>query len=143
MAYWLVKSEPDVYGWDKMLKDGETTWDGIRNYMARNNLQAMKVGDEGLFYHSNAGKETGIVGTVRVVKMAVVDKAFAKENPGEKNPWVSVQVATGRAFKRLVGLQELKEIKALEGMALFKYGRLSVQPVTAAEWKVIVGLGGL
>lgn len=134
-----MKSEPEVFSYDDLVKNGTEKWDGVRNYAARNNLRDMGVGDEALFYHSNAGKQTGVAGICKIVKAAEPDETFVPE-AGKANPWVVVTVAPVRKLKRVVTLAELREVKGLEGMELFKYGRLSVQKVTAAEWAVVVGL---
>lgn len=134
-----MKSEPDAFSWADLEKAGFTWWDGVRNYTARNNLRAMKVGDEALFYQSNAGKETGVIGVVRVEETAKADPTFKPEK-GKPNPWVVVKVVPVKKWKRVVTLTELREVKGLQGMALFKQSRLSVQPVSAAAWKVLVGL---
>lgn len=142
MAYWLMKSEPDVYGWDQLVKDGQTRWDGVRNYAARNNLAAMKVGDEALFYHSNQGK--ACVGIAKVVKTAEPDATVEKDelNAKGENPWLVVTIAPVRALKHPVTLDMVKQTAALQAMALVKYQRLSVQPVTPGEWKTVLKLGG-
>jgi predicted RNA-binding protein with PUA-like domain len=140
MAYWLMKSEPEAFSWADLEKAGFTWWDGVRNYTARNNLRAMKVGDEALFYQSNAGVETGVVGIVKVEASAKPDPTFKPEK-GKNNPWVVVKVVPVKKFGRVVTLAELRGVKALAEMALFKQSRLSVQPVSAAEWKVFLKLG--
>lgn len=138
MAYWLLKSEPFKYGWDDLVRDGKTQWDGVRNFAARNNLQAMKVGDEALFYHSNEGK--ACVGIAKVVKTAEPDPTVtkAKLNKDGSNPWVVVTVAPVRALKTLVTLDMVKGNAKLKDMALVKQQRLSVQPVGAVEWREIL-----
>lgn len=128
MNYWLLKSEPDCYSWEQMEKDEQTFWDGVHNYQARNNLRAMKLGDLAFFYHS--GEERRIVGIVEIVKEAYPDK----DDP----QWTWVDVRKVRALDRPVGLGELKEHPALSGMSLFKQGRLSVVPVKAREWELIL-----
>lgn len=140
MAYWLMKSEPFKYCWDDLVRDGQTQWDGVRNYLARNNLQAMKVGDEALFYHSNEGK--ACVGIVKVVKPAEPDKTVGKDKLAKNgsNPWVAVTVAPVRALKVPVTLEMVKETPGLAKMALVTQQRLSVQPVTPAEWKAVLAM---
>lgn len=141
MAYWLMKSEPDAFSWADLQKAGFTWWDGVRNYAARNNLRAMAVGDEALFYQSNAGKETGVVGIVRVTEPAKPDPTFKPEKGNPQtlaNPWVVVKVEPVRRLSRVLTLSELREVPALAGMALFKQSRLSVQPVKAMEWKTLL-----
>ncbi|MFZ2586748.1 MAG: EVE domain-containing protein [Alphaproteobacteria bacterium] len=141
MAYWLMKSEPDVFSYDDLVRKGRERWDGVRNYTARNNLRAMRVGDDALFYHSNAGKLTGVVGICRVVKGFEVDGTFQPER-GKPNPWGVVTVAPVRALARVVTLAEMKACKALADMELLRYGRLSVQKVTPAEWRAILAMVG-
>lgn len=129
MAYWLIKSEPFKYSWDQFVKDGKTFWDGVRNYAARNHLKAMKKGDEVFFYHSNEGLE--IVGIAKVVKEAYQDPTTADA------AWVVVDVKPEKKLKKPVTLQEIKSDARLKDMALLRLSRLSVQPVTAEEWKII------
>ncbi len=134
MAYWLVKSEPFVYSWDQFEKDKQTVWEGIRNYAARLHLRAMKKGEEVLFYHSNEGLE--IVGIAKVAKEAYQDPSTPD------NAWVAVDL---QAFKKLntpVALTQIKNESRLANMALVRIGRLSVQPVTDEEWKLIMELAG-
>jgi predicted RNA-binding protein with PUA-like domain len=132
MAYWLMKSEPDVYPWAKLVKDGKGSWDGVRNYQAANNLRAMRVGDQAFFYHSNEGRE--IVGIMRITKTAYPD-------PSDKTgKFVMVDVAPVRALKIPVTLAQIKADKALRSMALVKQSRLSVSPVTLEEWKRVLQL---
>ena len=138
MPYWLLKSEPDVFGWDDLVRAGQTFWDGVRNYQARNNLQAMCVGDEGLFYHSNLGK--ACVGVVRVVQEAAPDPTAG---PGDlakngTNPWVGVVVVPVRPLARPVTLAMVKAEPKLANMALLTTARLSVQLVRADEWARIL-----
>jgi predicted RNA-binding protein with PUA-like domain len=137
MAYWLVKSEPDVFGWDAQVKSGKKgePWTGVRNHAAKLNLMAMKTGDKAFFYHSNVGKE--IVGIVEVVKEAYPDPT-AKEGP-----WVCVDISALQPLKTPVTLDAIKVDAKLKEMALVKLSRLSVQPVTADEWKHICKLGGV
>lgn len=132
-----MKSEPDAFSWADLEKAGFTWWDGVRNYTARNNLRAMKVGDEAFFYQSNAGKETGVIGIVKIEEPAKADPTFKPEK-GKDNPWVVVKVVPVRKFGRVVTLTELRGVKALSGMALFRQSRLSVQPVSAGEWKTLL-----
>lgn len=134
MAYWLVKSEPDVYGWDQLCKDKQTTWDGVRNFAACNHLKAMKKGDEVFFYHSNEG--TAIVGIAKVTKEHYADAT------SEENKWFVVNLKPVKALKNAVTLAQVKADKRLSEMALVRLGRLSVQPVTEAEWKVVLELAG-
>lgn len=134
MAYWLVKSEPSTYSYDQLTKDKSTVWDGVRNYAARNHLKAMKKNDEVLFYHSNEGLE--IVGIAKVAK-----EAYPDPTTGEA-AWVVVDLKPHKKLKKPVSLAHIKTDKRLADMALVRLGRLSVQPVTEAEWKVILELAG-
>lgn len=134
MNYWLVKSEPFKYSWDQLVKDKKTTWDGVRNYAARINLRAMKKGDEVLFYHSNEGME--IVGIAKVEREAFQDPTTEDER------WVAVELKALKKLKNAVSLVEIKSDKRLKDMALVRLGRLSVQPVTEDEWKIIMKLAG-
>jgi predicted RNA-binding protein with PUA-like domain len=134
MAYWLVKSEPAKYSWEEFVKDGKTFWDGVRNYAARNNLKAMKKGDEVLYYHSNEGME--IVGIAKVIKEFYQDPTTDDPN------WVVVDLKPVQALKKTVSLATIKADKRLSNMALVRLGRLSVQPVTDKEWKIIMKLSG-
>jgi len=135
MNYWLVKSEPSKYSWDQFEKDKQTFWDGVRNYAARLHLRAMKKGDEVLFYHSNEGLE--IVGIAKVAKEAYQDPTT------EDDAWVVVDLKPYKRIKKPVTLAQVKTDKRLQNMALVRLGRLSVQPVTDDEWKVIMELGGM
>ena len=134
MAYWLVKSEPFKYSFDQLIKDKQTTWDGVRNYAARNNLRDMKKGDEVFFYHSNEGLE--IVGIVKVAKEAYQDPTTTEE------AWLVVDLKPVRKIKKPVGLAQMKTDKRLANMDLLRLGRLSVGKVTDAEWKVVLELAG-
>lgn len=141
MAYWLMKSEPFKYSWDQLVRDGETFWDGVRNHVAKNHLLAMRVGDEALFYHSNEGK--ACVGVVRITQTATPDLTVLPDelNKAGANPWVGVRVAPLKALKNPVTLAMVKAEPRLQTMALLKFQRLSVQPVTPTEWVVVQGLG--
>jgi predicted RNA-binding protein with PUA-like domain len=132
MAYWIVKSEPDAFSWDQQVANGVEPWTGVRNHQAKANLAAMKKGDRAFFYHSNIGKE--IVGIVEVVRTAYPDPS------AEGGPWVCVDMKAVAPLKRPVTLAEIKADPALAEMALVKFSRLSVGPVTAAEWKHINSL---
>ncbi len=136
--FWLVKSEPSVWSWDDQVAAGEngTAWDGIRNHTAKLNLMAMQKGDLCFFYHSNEGKE--IVGIVEVVGAARPDPKAA---PGE--PWVVVDMKAVERMSKPVTLVQVKATPALKDMSLVTSFRLSVQPVTAAEWKTVRKMGGL
>lgn len=134
MAYWLVKSEPSVYAYEQLEKDKQTSWDGVRNYAARNHLKTMKKGDEVLYYHSNEGLE--IVGIAKVVK------EFYQDPTTDDEAWVVVDLKPHKRLKKPVSLAQIKTDKRLAEMALVRLGRLSVQPVTDKEWKVIMELAG-
>ncbi len=135
MAYWLVKSEPFKYSWEQFEKDKITFWDGVRNYAARNNLKAMKKGDEVLFYHSNEG--LAVVGIAKVAKEHYQDPTTDDPN------WVVVELKPYKKIKTPVTLAQVKADKRLTDMALVRLGRLSVQPVTDEEWDVIMELGDM
>ena len=132
MSYWLVKSEPSVYGWDEFVKDKQTFWSGVRNYAARINLKAMKKGDEVLFYHSNEGME--------IIGIAKITKEFYQDPTTEDTNWVAVDLKPVKKLKKPVTLSQIKADKRLQEMALVRLGRLSVQPVTEKEWKIIMEL---
>ena len=134
MAYWLVKSEPSTYSWDQLVVDKQTAWTGVRNYAARGHLKNMKKGDEVLFYHSNEGLD--IVGIAKVVK------EFYQDPTTDDDRWVVVDLKPHKKLKNPVPLDTIKKDKRLANMALVRIGRLSVQPVTDAEWKVIMELAG-
>ena len=136
MAYWLFKSEPDVFGWDDLVARGDKgeEWDGVRNYQARNNMRAMKIGDLGLFYHSNIGKE--MVGILKVIETAHPDSTT--DDPR----WECVDVRAVRPLPRPVSLDQARSEPRLADMVLVNNSRLSVQPVTDAEWAVLMELSG-
>ena len=137
MAYWLVKSEPDSWSWDQQVKAGAkgTEWTGVRNHTAKLNLMKMKKGDRAFFYHSGEGKD--IVGVVEVVREHFPD-------PTDKSgAFVAVDVKAVAPMPKPVTLAAIKAEPKLADMALVKYSRLSVQPVTAAEWKAVCAMGGL
>lgn len=134
MAYWLVKSEPFKYSWDDFVKDKQTHWDGVRNYAARNNLRAMKKGDQVFFYHSNEGLE--IVGIAKVAREAYQDPTTDDE------AWVVVDLKPVRKLKKAVKLQQVKADERLKEMDLLRLGRLSVGCVREEEWKAILELAG-
>ena len=133
MAFWLVKSEPDVFSWAQQVARGVEPWTGVRSHQAKNNLAAMRRGDRAFFYHSNIGKE--IVGIVEVVRTAYPDPSA-----DEGSPWVCVDVKAVAPLKRPVTLAEIKADPALAEMALVKFSRLSVAPVTETEWEYVTGL---
>ena len=137
MAYWLVKSEPSVWSWDQQVAKGAKgeAWTGVRNFTARQNLVAMKKGDKAFFYHSNEGKE--IVGIAEIIKEAYPD-------PTDKTgKFVCVDIKADKPLKTPVTMAAIKADKKLADMALVKYSRLSVQPVTADEWKMVCKMGGM
>jgi len=132
MNYWLVKSEPFKYSWEQFEKDKKTFWDGVRNYQARNNLKAMKKGDLVLWYHSNEGKE--VVGIAKVVK------EFYQDPTTEDPNWVVVDLAPFKKLKKTVTLEQIKEDKRLQNIALVRQGRLSVSSLKAEEFDAILDL---
>lgn len=149
--YWLMKSEPEVYGLDDLEREGRTHWDGVRNFKARNLMKSMALGDGVFFYHSNA-KPPGIAGVARVCRTAYPD--FTQFDPeshyhdpratAEKPWWYMVDIEFVARFAEELSLPFLREQQALDGMALLKRGqRLSVQPVTPGEWRRILELAGL
>ena len=135
MAHWLFKSEPDVWGWDKQVAKGDAgeEWDGVRNYQARNNMRAMKLGDRGFFYHSRSGLE--IVGIVEVCAEAHQDSTT------DDDRWDCVDIKAVRPFIKPVTLEQIKADDRLTEMALVKSARLSVQPVTDEEWEIVCAMG--
>ncbi len=135
--HWLFKSEPDTWGWADQVAKGDVgeEWHGVRNYQARNNMRAMKAGDLGFFYHSNIGKE--IVGIVEVIRESAPDSTT--DDPR----WDCVVVRAVRPLLRPVSLDTCKVQPGLEKMALVNSARLSVQPVTPEEWRIICDLGGV
>lgn len=147
MAYWLLKSEPDVFSLDDLQRKGVEGWDGVRNYQARNNLQKMKKGDQAFFYHSRE-KEPGVVGICRIVRTAYPDDTAADPNAKyfdprykpDKPSWFRVDVEFAEKLPRKVTLEELKSTRGLQNMVVVRNTRLSVQPVTPAEWKLVLKL---
>ncbi len=135
MRYWLFKSEPDTWGWDAQVAKGQAgeEWHGVRNYQARNNMRAMALGDLGFFYHSNIGKE--IVGIVEVCQTSAPDSTT--EDPR----WDCVHIRAVRPLARPVTLDDCKVQPGLEAMVLINNSRLSVQPVTADEWRIVCVMG--
>lgn len=132
MAYWLLKSEPDSYGWSDLVRDGGTEWDGVRNNAAAMHLRAMRVGDEALLYHSTT--EKAAVGVVRITRAAKKD--------GEEGNWVSVAIEPVERLARPVTLAAMKADPRLAGMAMIRQSRLSVSPVTEDEWAALRELVG-
>ncbi|MDE2312860.1 MAG: EVE domain-containing protein [Elusimicrobia bacterium] len=149
MKYWLMKSEAAVYSIADLKRDKKTIWDGVRNYEARNFMRAMRPGDEALFYHSNA-EPSGAAGVMRVSHAAFADPSQFKRGDVHFEPkaapdapiWSAVEVSFISAFPKVVALEELSKATALKNMALFRRSRLSVQPVTPAEWRAILRLAG-
>lgn len=133
MNYWLVKSEPHKYSWEKFNQDGRTFWDGVRNYQARNNLKEMKEGDLVLFYHSNEGKE--VVGIAKVVKEFYQDPTTTDPN------WVVVDLSPVESLKKPVTLEQVKADERLKDVGLVRQGRLSVMGLKRDEFDRIVELG--
>lgn len=133
MNYWLVKSEPVKYSWQRFEKDKCTCWDGVRNYQARNNLQAMRTDDLVLFYHSNEGME--VVGIAKVVREAYPDPTT------EDKRWMAVDLAPLQKLGRGVSLQRIKDDARLADIRLIRQGRLSVMPLKKEEFDAIVELG--
>lgn len=137
MALWLFKSEPDEFSWDDLVKAGKngSAWTGVRNFTARNNMKAMKKGDRGFYYHT--GDEKAVVGVCEVVKEAHPDST------DDSGQWECVDIRAVEKLKRPVTLAEVKAEKKLADMVLVRLGRLSVQPVTEGEWKIVLKMGGL
>ena len=133
MAYWLMKSEPFKYSWDDLVAEGEGTWDGVRNYLARNNLMAMEVGDEAFFYHSREGLE--------IVGICTVSVAGIGDPTDETGMWAAVKVKAKEKFVRPVTLAEIKAEPRLADMQLIRLSRLSVCAVTPEEWRFICDMG--
>jgi predicted RNA-binding protein with PUA-like domain len=129
-SYWLMKSEPDAYGWDDLVREGEGTWDGVRNHRAANNLRAMQPGDQAFFYHSNIGLE--IVGIVEISASGLADPS----DPEGK--WAAVKVRPVRKLKRPVTLKEIKADPALADIELIRLSRLSVGVIRPEEWAHIL-----
>ena len=138
MAHWLYKSEPFKWSWDQQVAAGAkgTIWDGVRNHSAKLNLKAMKIGDQGFFYHSNEG--LAVVGIVEVIR-----DAYPAPDAEIGEPWLVVDLKAVKPFPRAVTLAEVKATPALAKMALVTSMRLSVQPVTAEEWALVCAMGGL
>lgn len=132
--FWLMKSEPDVYGWDDLEREGIGTWDGVRNYRARNNLAAMAVGEQAFFYHSNIGKE--IVGIVEIAQSGLADPTDAT------GKWAAVKVKAVSRLSRPVTLAEIKAEPRLADCELVRLSRLSVCEFTAEEWAVVIEMSG-
>jgi predicted RNA-binding protein with PUA-like domain len=130
--HWLMKSEPDAYSWDKLVSEGEGTWDGVRNHRAANNLRAMQVGDQAFFYHSNIGLE--IVGICEISQSGLIDPT------DETGKWACVKVKPVRKLKRPVSLKQIKADPQLAEIELIRLSRLSVSVITQQEWDYIIAL---
>ncbi len=151
MAHWLLKTEPDAFSIDDLERLGVAPWDGVRSYMARNNLQAMKIGERAFFYHSSCDPP-GVVGICEVVREAYPDhtafdpasKYYDPRSNPEKPRWFMPDVRFVLKFPRMITLEEIRATPGLEGMTLVQRGmRLSVQPVRDEEWRIICGLAGV
>jgi predicted RNA-binding protein with PUA-like domain len=132
MNYWLVKTEPETFSWDKLEKEGTSMWDGVRNYQARNNLRRMLLKDVVLFYHS--GKNPGIIGLAEVVKEHYPDPTAVEGD------WSAIDIRPLRKFKRFISLPEIKTVPSLQNMVLLRNTRLSVQPLNSEEFHQILKL---
>ena len=137
MRYWLFKSEPSTWGWDDQVAKGDAgeEWDGVRNYQARNFMREMAIGDRGFFYHSQ--KERAVVGTVEVIAEAHSDSKAGDDR------WECVDIKAVQAVKTPVSLDDIKAEPGLSDMVLVKNSRLSVQPVTEEEWRIVCGMAGI
>lgn len=135
MPYWLLKSEPEAYSWDRLVRDGRTPWEGVRNFQAAANLKAMKKGDRGFFYHSREG--LAIVGIIEIIKEAYPDPS------DETGRFVMVDIAPREPLKTPVTLTAIKAEPRLVKLALVRQGRLSVSPVAAEEWRLLCKMGGV
>lgn len=133
VRYWLVKSEPEVFSWADLQRDGRTCWDGVRNFQARNYLRAMAFGDEVLFYHSQGPRE--------VVGVAIVCRTAYPDPTATDGDWSAVDLKPLRPLSRAVKLSQVREDALLQKVGLVRQGRLSVMPLTAAEFQRILGLG--
>ncbi len=135
MNHWLMKSEPDAFSWDDLVARGVAEWDGVRNHLAQSHMKAMKIGDRAFFYHSNIGLE--IVGVMEIVAEA------APDSTDETGKWIAVHVSPVEPLKRPVTLRQMKADPALSDMVMLRQSRLSVSPVTEAQYTHILRLGGL
>ncbi|MCB0704570.1 MAG: EVE domain-containing protein [Saprospiraceae bacterium] len=133
MNYWLVKSEPFVYSYDDLIKEGKTMWEGVRNYAARNHMREMKLGDFVLFYHSREGLE--------VVAITKVVKEYYPDPTAEKGDWSVVEIAPYKRFTKPVTLKAIKEVESLKDIALVRIGRLSVMPLDKKSFFKILEMG--
>jgi predicted RNA-binding protein with PUA-like domain len=134
VGWWLVKSDPDTYGWNDLVRDGKTSWDGVRSFAARNHLRGMKPGDQVLFYHS--GSERSVVGGAKVLSDPYPDTTAADED------WTAVDLAPAWTLKSPVTLPVIKAEGSLKNIRLVREGRLSVMPLEKKEFDTIVSLGG-
>lgn len=132
MAYWLLRSEPDAYSWDDLVRDGATEWNGVRNYTARNFLKDMQPGDRAFFYHSNT--EKAVVGVMEITR--------AWQPDGDDGKWASVAVKPVEKLARPVSLADIKAEPRLKELEMLRQSRLSVTPVRDAEWKLLLEMGG-
>ncbi len=130
MNYWLMKTEPNTFSWDDLVRDGQAEWTGVRNYAARNFMQAMQVGDKVFIYHSNEGKE--------IVGIAEVSKTAHPDSTDTTGIWQCADVVPVNKLKHAVSLEEIKKIPECKQMKLVTHSRLSVQPVTSNEWEIII-----
>ncbi len=135
MKHWLVKSDPDSYGWEEMKRDRKTDWDGVRNYQARNNLKEMKKGDKVLFYHSVKDKT--------VVGVTEVSREFYQDPTTDDERWVAVELTFSEEFKNEVSLKDIKGRASLSEIALIRQSRLSVMPLTKKEFTEVCKMGGI
>ena len=135
MKYWLMKSEPSVYGWDQLVKDKRTSWSGVRNHQASNNMKSMQQGDRAFFYHSNQG--LAVVGIMEICRLYYPDPS------DEAGKFGMVDVKPVLPMKTPVTMAAIKQTPKLKDMVLVKNSRLSVQPVTAEEWKLVCQMGGV
>ena len=138
MNYWLVKSEPDAYSWHDFTSAGRAVWDGVRNFQARNNLNAMQLSDQVLFYHSVT--KPAVVGLARVCRTAYPDPTAPAEPSGKPTPWVVIELEPMMALAQPVSLAQIKAEPMLANMALIRQSRLSVMPVTRDEFELILML---
>ncbi len=132
MNYWLVKQEPEAYSFDDLIKDGKTDWTGVRNFQARNNLQAMQTGDKVLFYHSVS--EKSVVGLAEVSREKFPDPLDGK--------WFAVEIKPVKKLAKPISLEQIKAVRSLENIALIKQSRLSVMPLTKKEFETILKING-
>lgn len=135
MAYWLIKSDPETYGWPQMVKDGRTEWSGVRNHQAANNLKAMKKGERALFYHS--GGEPAVVGMVEIAK------EYHPDPTDKEGRFGMVDVKSPSALKTPVTLAQVKAEPRLKDLALVRHSRLSVMPIDYKSWQLICAMGGV